>query len=609
MRRHILLSFIVMCALILNIGAYGALEKKRSRDAQAASFFSAALREARIQSAISWRGTRYIIADGVVYKDEAVVPETSALPVLELAYEQALARRSPIFGLAGTDPSALKDAVQALSHATQEVASAATSSADSFLIRTSLYPLSFLNALADLEDARERFITSGTQTNALLYRAALHRAAWAGQTDSKRFQKAMWRLFNGKRFIMHGIGGPISSEDLTRTAWNITLAMDMVSEHIQKRERCIGGDISACDVRDISFALPAVSVPSWQKSSTLPAQAEKNRRLMIRASDNTKDMERPIIALQTSKCLGSLEVPYYVTPRNRIGTDDSFFFLGELFFAKTDGSTNTLHRYLGETEGISYMPVNQLTFYMCPDTQDDSGRARAILAAASYAHSHPSYLPGRTALLTTSDVITEEAAVRYIHSLVDDALSRSGVMTEESTQEVEELALMFRHKNAGLNVLIDEMAHTNGTHARYAQSGVPFDESARVMFMTHSGFLSLFLAHNILESYTYDAFRSTNKNDTATLYRAITPYSSLARCVNEERIVQDIRSFILFERIGPQIANASPKLSYESPERITDEPTESIFGILGRIPLGEQIFSLVHDFVWSFLHFGNNRIR
>lgn len=609
MRRHLFYASIVMCTLVLYIGAHSVSKKMGAHNAQAASFFSEALRGAHVHSTISWNGAHYTVANGVVYGDGVRVSENVELPVLQLAYEQALARRSPVFGLSGTDPSLLRDSVKALSYATEDVASAATSSADPLLIRTSLYPLSFLAALVDLEKARLRFITSGAQVDALVYRVALRHAVGAGQSDSKKFQVAMWRLFKDKHFIMYGLGGPISSEDLTRMSWNITLAMDATSNRIREREQCVKGDISACDARDLSIALPAIPTTSTRQPPTLPAQVEENRHLMARTTERPDDVKRPVVALHTSRCLGSLEAPYYVTARDRTGTGDSFFFLGELFFAKTAWSANALHRYLGETMGISYMPLNQFTFYMCPDTQDDSGRARAILAAAEHARSHPSSLHGRDALLGTSNVITEDAAIRYIHALVDDTLSKSDVATEENTRAVEELALMFQYKNAGINILVDEIVHTNATHAHYAQSGVPFDESARVMFMTHSGFLSLFLAHNILEPYTYNAFRSSGKSDMAALYRAITPYSSLTRCVSKERIVQDVRSFLLFEGIGPQAVNTLSERGNEPPEKVSHESTERVFSALGRVPLLEQVLPFVHELARPLLYLGNDRVR
>lgn len=601
-------AFIVVCVALVCVGicAYGAHAQKR--EIQATRFFSQALRDAHITAVVWWRGTEYTVTDGVVYAHKTIVDENSSFPLLKLAYAQALARRSPMFGIAGTEPDALKASVQSLSESVTDVANAATSSADALLIRSSLYPTSFLSSLAYLEEARLRFAASGTQTNALVYQTMLRRTAKIGRTDAGRFQAAMWHLFKDEQFIMYGVGGPISSQDLIRTSWNITLAMDAASDRIRKREQCLKGDVSKCDTRDLFLALPTTSASNVQESQKLPAQVLENRRIMASASEKPSETERPIVALQTSRCLKSLEAPYYVTPRNRIGTGDSFFFLNELFFARTANSANMLHRYLGQTLGISYMPLNQLTFYMCPDTQDDSGRARAILAATAYARSHPSSLRDRDALLTTSNIITEGAATRYMHALVDDMMAKDAVTTIEDMREVEELTLMFQYKNAGLNILVDEMAHINGTHARYAQSGIPFEENARVMFMTHSGFLSLFLAHNTLESYTYDAFRSGDKSDTAALYRAINPYSSLTRCVSEENIVQDIRSFLLFEGIGPEIADTASKWSNNVPERTAYESAKRIFGTFGSIPIGEQILPSINEFIGSFFNLWNDGV-
>ena len=544
---HIRCILVGACVILLGIGIFFTLARTKDRTQSAEVFYATALRNAGVRNDVSLNGVRYSVIQGAVFEGNATATGAVVLPVLRLAYAHTLARRSPLFGIAGTDPAKLRTSVQALSAAADNLASTATSTKDAAHIRLSLYPILFLSLLADLEEARLRFVSSGSDADAIEYTRLMYTVADAGNVDAAQFSRALTELMGDRRFLMGGVGGTISVESTLTTSKAVLEGMENLRRLIRARDTCLQGNISECDAKMLIFDFPLTSTNDDSTSSVVRSEYQEIRKLIADGGMGIGTPLDPIVALESSRCLGGLEPPYYLQPWGYSGNIISFIFIGELFFVDaTDSSGKTLD-YLNKNRDISYVLRNPLTFYICPDIQDDAGRARAVIAVASYAHSHHFAQISRTKLLSTPSIVSEKIAREYLHELLREATNMETGMNLNNVNDIENLILMFQDKNGGLDSLVREVADINNTDVHLWRTGIPFDLSARYLFLTHSAFLSFFLAHTNLEPQPYDQFRSIREEDTALYLKQIIPYTQLRHRLSRERILADVRSFFSFE--------------------------------------------------------------
>ena len=108
----------------------------------------------------------------------------SQKPSLENQLIQA--RTVPVFDLTGTDPERLRRAVQSLAEARDMLEQIQKTPEEAHLVRT-LYPIDFLFSLSSLEEARQKFIRSGSKEDGEYYRAQFALAIAEGEKDLKNF--------------------------------------------------------------------------------------------------------------------------------------------------------------------------------------------------------------------------------------------------------------------------------------------------------------------------------------------------------------------------------------------------------------------------------------
>ncbi len=164
--------YLIRAGLVFCIGFACLLGISASIDAQrlqsASDAYASALRGTTVHIAL--RGAHIIVTDGTV---TSTASPRERFDILALAYARLAAERNPYFALAGTDPVSLAKRVSELITARDHLASAQSSPAERLLIKRQLYPISFLQMLGELEDARLALIKYGSDADADRYARAL----------------------------------------------------------------------------------------------------------------------------------------------------------------------------------------------------------------------------------------------------------------------------------------------------------------------------------------------------------------------------------------------------------------------------------------------------
>src|SRR3989344_2589043 len=103
---------VLVLVVLAYIGMY-VLDAKREKGI---AFFSGALAAANVSEKVFVRSATYFMKNGVVTDDAGTLADArEQFDALRIAYAKTVARRSPIFGMSGTDPEELEKWVYALS--------------------------------------------------------------------------------------------------------------------------------------------------------------------------------------------------------------------------------------------------------------------------------------------------------------------------------------------------------------------------------------------------------------------------------------------------------------------------------------------------------------
>lgn len=453
---------------------------------------------------------------------------------------RTLAQKQPVFGLSGVDPGRLQTEVLLLSKETRELAKRQKNVHDALLIESSLYPTHFLYSLARLEKARRAFVASGSWWDEVTYNVLLRATVWYGERDAVMFKRALAAVNQGHdRLAWTGAAG-MSSDLLTLSAADAMVQrMKEVAQQYARQQKCIWASEESCPQpsggtlpEDYAYATP----------TQLPLSAQEIKNLSGEADNTSK-----VFVLHSSVCTPVLTGPYFYIQRPLVsGTEDSdlgvqYKFLNDIYFSPIEYSPGATAAYLRDSLGVSYSMVNLTVYYVCPGVLHDIGVIHAIEAAERIARMHPELaMQERDAFLYNPLMLDEQLAKKYVSA---------AYAAEPSNEDIGEVSRMFLEKSAGLEDVVKYISRVIAVDVMQYDSGVPFDLSARTLFLTHSAFTSLFLNQNASAGSTQVKPFVVDEEARSTFEKTFTPFSVLQRSVSKDKLVHDIRALIEFHTI------------------------------------------------------------
>lgn len=512
-----------LAAVVILLALIFAVTASHKRRVDAVRFFSDTLTAHDVQTASR---------ENLAPSDDSYAGNLIRAQALSLTYEQLLARRSPLLGAAGIDTEALRRGIKELARSQKSYAAAQVDPRDATAVREALYPISFLQKIADLEDARRAFIASGSERDARVYRRLLRETADSGLRAAKTLQSAIDAHAGDKNFVFPGIGGTITRKSFFTSLKTLTARFESIAEEVHDREQCLRGAVAECRPIDIDLSLPEA-----------PAQTKATAFTYVPFPPWAASATPSFVVLQHSACLGTQDAPYVFAFLSGDFTSRApFIFRGDIFYAPTAGAKGESMQYLRENLGIEYSVVNPLEFYLCPDVAEDLGIAAAVHATTEFGRAHDGYATTSRARLLAESSAQERLARAYIRQLVEEVRNRPDYPHLAS---LEDLLNRWKERTAKMEMLVGWIAEVNLRDAQLASQGVPYDLDASSLFLTHSAFPSLFLTQSDMRDIPSINIRDASY--TATLPGNITTYTRLRRTENVEKIRKDTRAFLEFE--------------------------------------------------------------
>lgn len=437
---------------------------------------------------------------------------------LSVAYAAGLARRSPIFGLSGTNLSELGRGIEQLEDARTQTALAQPNEKQREDIARYLYPTDFITKLARAEDSRRSFILAPSEKGMLEYFDALGSALLAYETDLRLFTDAFRRNVSDPPDLVL-LQGVITKE-------SVLSSLEAAEERIRelrlehaKRKACILGVIRACNPSDLreTYALETRSADKLRASVSL---AKEVASIISDAHPSGNDFlsKRVLVALYGSTCADGLPNPHYFLQSSPVrgSAVESLIFVGDLFsYPPSDQAREAGFAFLSPT-----------TYYLCPLIGRDIGRASATR------HAYGRMYPGRDISYTGGLVLDENRARDYVLEELQNPM--------EATND-EDLAREFTDNGAGFDALIQDIAAQQSAVVRQAQNQRDTDLGAEWTFFVRSGFASLFLFHHRSMEPMIGIFSEPQSREGLS---QVIRWSTLRTSMDRDSVIGNIRVFL-----------------------------------------------------------------
>ncbi len=476
--------------------------------AQARLFFESALSKADITERISLQGTSYEVRAGRAYTEMGVPADSSVQePVLALAYEKTLARRAPLFHLAGTNPNNLETVVDSLEDSMGKFSQQQDTPSKQERV-SHLFPIDFLRSAATLERARHLFLESGSDADADAYSSAFENTLNAYQRALNDFSDYFEASVPATRQPFAS-GKIIVERNTVLQTVSLLLRQARETEHIaHNRSQCIRGAISRCNAADIS--VPEILLNTEESGAsaaithTQKMVAAQKKLDLINADDF-----RTIVVLEKSVCITpNWNVPPHFGFR-AVAADFhniSYFrpaLLGEMFLVENKTREDIEFFEAFSKRGMQYIPTQPLTYYKCLELDHEFGALAAIRDTYQFARvsllSNYALGDNKQTLQTlerllASSMVTERNTIQYLNA-AQKLLGNTNV-PQSAKDTLIELILEMRDRSAGTyNVALDAASMSEITLRLHAE-GIPTELSGEYLFSARSGFPALYLANN-----------------------------------------------------------------------------------------------------------------
>lgn len=441
---------------------------------------------------------------------------------LRTAYAKSLASRADYTRLVGADVDLLYSMIDRLESVLAQIADAQPDGASRRAIR-SLYPTSYLRALAKAEEARRAFVRSGSVVDGNEYYALLESALSAGVHDVAEFIDAFEDVgAGGNNATPTGI---ITTEN-TRS-YSLAVKQSLLDQlaMVRSERACFRGHIESCR--------PTVEPTESTVVSTDHQLDLSLTREVAGLAYEGIGLERPttpLFTLASSACAAQLtEAPYaFMADDVDEGRVPHVRFVGDLVFYSPHAVQAPVLDYLEDELGASRIHLNPLKFYVCPEAISDISRVLALRHISMYAAAS-----GSAPDAFADGVISDQEALDYLGRITSEPSAMGHTEADELRREL----LTTRR----LDAVLQEIVRVHEKNISSLQSGVPFDIDARTLLFTHNALASLYPPIPDVPIADVPS-RMKDRLDAATEL-----YSEIRGAVSRAEILNDLERYAEFD--------------------------------------------------------------
>ena len=530
--------------LLAAIGALYLIGSAANREA--ASFFRATLAREGIQRTVLVAETPYRVQDGGVSRASgAPASEGQTLQALRVAYAVTVAERSPLFGLAGSDPVEVEEYAIVLKEVTGEIAALQETETAADAVKRALYPTAFLAALADAERARRDFIRTPSETLRTEYDSSLRTALAAYEMDLRAFIRALTSTADGK-VGYEVMSGTITKQSFLAAAERALERVGAVRQIHDDRESCVRGEVQRCSPADL--ALPELILSEIVRPSPLELSiAEELLSIYKEVLSEEVPFDGVVIALYDGVCVPDAPDPQLYLFRKEKGGKEPhlggyLWYASDFFSYETEPPVRLLEE--GQVSPLTVLQDAEVLFthykptayYLCPQLGAEISRARATQAAYAV-------LDIPIAMHVGGYPVLDEMTARSRASEAMEELSSRTESDRKRYEEILEIVAMFSSNSGALELMVREIALNQRSSILQYEAGFFPNMSAQWQFLTKSGFSSLYLLHHkAMGLSSIDIFSGRNRGPEDM---DLLPWSELRDMLPREKIVRDLKVFFL----------------------------------------------------------------
>lgn len=469
---------------------------------------------------------------------------------LRVEYSRTLAEHSPLLALPGVDPDRLENSIFELERAAEGLSSLQSEEGAAQSVRSTLYPLGFLRAMATLERARTDFISFGDEEHMRVYLEARKRAVRAYKRDLNRFEESFdtYVAQNDDKLVL--AGQLMSSNDMKKTLGRMRDGIENTQRILIAESLCLHGFTFECDESRLSTRLSIGREPEAVNTS----QVRSTRALVAEIFRQPEIGEKSFIALSDVACIedGYTAPTFIIYDENMpagMPSAERISMVSDMRFLLSERLTGVaFYKRLFE-KGILYVLASPFLHYSCMQLGEDAGRAFVVNAVREFATSHPfdtiesPYADEISALESSlaKEIVHARDAEKYV--LLGKTIEREAVTPDSVRKTLSDIALGMTYKTYGTEDLLLILAKTEQLDAAARKSGVAADLSASNLFFTRSGMQITFLTHN--PSVAGDGLFTLS---TAHVPETKTPYIYLSdfdlTAPVRAKIIEDSRDFV-----------------------------------------------------------------
>lgn len=505
---HRFVGMLLVCAALLACLCYW----HTVRTQYVTTFFSAMLEKVQAQEEVELGGKVYLVVKNNIQSlSGKEVKESLRLPILELAYAKTLARRNPLMALPGVTTSQTRDIITNLEILQQELAAIQSAPVEKTLVTQALYPIHFLRAMTDVEDARREFLHSGNRATLYAYEKKQDIALVAFKRDLERYRAAFIELVpdTSQQFELGDMY--VSYDSVLQTLEALKKANGHIRTLYEHRISCLRGFIRTCP----SLELPALSPVLKEDISESELALADDIVYLFKQVATTSPVSRespniPIIALSQSHCTDGSGPPLFsiipVVSTVGLVSFAKVNFVGDIRFIDSHSLDEVPFFRFFATRNVTYIPTSPLLHYGCPTFALDAAAVNSVYAVSRFAVQTPlsayaedekrQQLRELETLLTTSTErpLYESDARNYLIAAAE--LIRTGALPIPVRDAAIAIILEMHVGSSGFNELLLGMIDIDTTNARIWKKGIPVDLAASYIFFFRSPFLFLFMSHN-----------------------------------------------------------------------------------------------------------------
>lgn len=440
---------------------------------------------------ISIDGNIYVVENGKVLSGGKSVSDSTTKSVLLLAHAAVLNRIDPLFALDGTDPDKLGKSLQEMKDVVARILPFYNSQ-DALKIKNNLFPLDFLNSLADAESTRQILIKTPSKSTATLYYKKLETAV----NLNIEYTKKMATLFKdpditGDSLGRFGFIGGYSTPSKYASAINkYRLLIEDKKMELEKRVVCLDEFSPECPSLKNAFAkLTQMSDITFTPQDSMSEEVRDNQQLvktLLTTLTPSEPNNFPMVVLENSPCFINSRYTYYQTWTNTDslgGQRFSLHVINDIYFydSKTFKDVRVTP-YVKKNIPYIYQPAANL--YMCAESGKDLMRAITLdeIKARIPNIKDIALIDSSTAELGKKIVDENEIYEAEMRAYVDGLASLLSTRGEkafaektnaETAMSIEKILLIWKQRSPRFDEIIRDVTSNENNVIRFGQKGAP----------------------------------------------------------------------------------------------------------------------------------------